>query len=46
MRSASGRIGVSDSVEFSLCQRRREKLSTTKTSCPRAEKRKAVGQPR
>ena len=28
------------------CQRRREKLSTTETSWPRAEKRRAVGQPR
>src|SRR6266540_2687563 len=46
IRSASVEIGVSESVECSWCQRRREKLSTTDTSWPRAEKRIAVGQPR
>src|SRR5215207_5337323 len=46
MRSASEPIGVSESVECWVCQRRREKLSTTETSWPRAEKRIAVGQPR
>src|SRR5215218_3035743 len=46
IRSASERIGVSESVECWVCQRRREKLSTTETSWPRAEKRIAVGQPR
>ena len=40
------RIGVSESVPWRSCQRRREKLSTTETSWPRAEKRIAVGQPR
>src|SRR5215208_7390217 len=45
-RSASDPIGVSESVECWVCQRRREKLSTTETSCPRAENRIAVGQPR
>ena len=45
-RSSSDAIGVSESVEFSVCQRRREKLSTIETSWPRAEKRIAVGQPR
>jgi hypothetical protein len=32
MRSASPLIGVSESVECSLCQRRLAKLSTTQTS--------------
>jgi hypothetical protein len=44
--SVSEQIGVSESVECCTCQRRREKLSTTETSCPRAEKRIAVGHPR
>jgi hypothetical protein len=46
IRSPSDAIGVSESVECSWCQRRREKLSTMKTSWPRAENRIAVGQPR
>ena len=46
IRSASERIGVRESVDCSMCQRRREKLSTIETSWPRAEKRIAVGQPR
>src|SRR3954454_3374109 len=46
IRSSSARIGVSESVPWFLCQVRREKLSTTETSWPRAEKRIAVGQPR
>ena len=32
IRSASDRIGVRESVESSVCQRRREKLSTIETS--------------
>src|SRR3954453_17234251 len=39
-------MGVSESVPWRLCHWRREKLSTTETSWPRAEKRIAVGQPR
>src|SRR5215218_8285132 len=46
MRSPRLAMGVSESVECWVCQRRREKLSTTETSCPRAENRIAVGQPR
>ena len=46
IRSPSEAIGVSESVECSWCQRRREKLSTMKTSWPRAENRIAVGHPR
>ena len=46
IRSSRERIGVSESVPCFSCQRRREKLSTTETSCPPAEKRIAVGQPR
>src|SRR5215208_7203847 len=45
-RSVSEAIGVSESVESCVCQRRREKLSTTDTSCPACENRIAVGQPR
>ena len=46
IRSPSEEIGVSELVECSWCQRRREKLSTMKTSWPRAENRIAVGHPR
>ena len=38
--------GSSESLPISVCQRRRAKLSTTATSCPRFEKCMAVGQPR
>ena len=46
IRSSRERIGVSESVPCLSCHVRREKLSTTETSCPPAEKRIAVGQPR
>src|SRR6476661_3133268 len=46
MRGSRSAIGVSEPVPASSCQRRREKLSTTETSWPRAEKWSAVGQPR
>ncbi len=46
MRASSSTIGVSESEPASPTQRRRAKLSTTETSWPRAEKRRAVGHPR
>jgi hypothetical protein len=46
IRSVKDAIGISESVDSSVCQRRREKLSTSETSWPRSEKRIAVGHPR